>query len=239
MSRPAIVLLGALLLALVPATAAQARELLQNGDFEQGTSGWSGLGISDGCAPHGGSDALELAADGSASFAQQNVDGPLGDGSYTLTGWLLVDSGSPEISVHFVWLDGNGSELIHTSDTLSGVTSYGSFSLDSARPSGAESLRVRIVVDAGPGVVCIDDVSLDGPPAPPPTAIPTATTPPSPTAAPPTNTPPPRSQPPHRSRRQPRSQEPRPRQPRPSRSSTAALSRAWTAGASTAASCAS
>jgi hypothetical protein len=189
-SRSVIVLLFVLLLC-APVSVAHAHEMLQNGDFEGGTSGWSGLGISSGCTAHGGSNALTLSSNGSTSFAQQNVDGPLGEGPYALTGWLLATSGSPEVTLNLVWLDGDGSELSHASDIVSPGTSYASFNLNASRPARAESLRVRVTVDAdGPAIVCLDDVSLDGPPEPTATPVPTATPPPTATQVPPTSVPP-------------------------------------------------
>jgi hypothetical protein len=175
------VLLCPLLLSSAPATSA-ALELLQNGGFEQGTSGWSGLGLSSGdCDPHDGGEALQIASNGSAAFAQQNVGGPLGDGAYALSGWLLVASGAPEIELILTWLDGDGNEIGRDTTSVSAGVTYDSFGVDSTRPAGAESLRVRIAIDAGDEAsICVDDLSLDGPPPPPPTAVPTATTPSSP-----------------------------------------------------------
>ena len=169
------------LLAWLPASsAATTLELLQNGGFEQGAGGWSGLGISaDGCEPESGNGALQVASSGQATFAQQIVPGPLGDGSYTLTGSLLVASGSPDIQVILIWFD--GGELDRDAQGITANDSYGSFSLSASPPAGAESLRVRIAIGAGEAsAICLDNLSLDGPPPPPPTAIPTATAPPSP-----------------------------------------------------------
>jgi hypothetical protein len=178
-----------LALALAPSAPTHAGELLENGGFEAGDSGWNGIGTTGGCTPHGGSDALQVSANGSVAFVQQNVDGPLGDGAYTLSGWVLVTAGAPEISVRILWLDGEGSEVDRSSETFSGGESYDSFSLSSSRPSTAQSMRVRIAVEGNEATVCLDDVSLDGPPAPPPTAIPTATPEPTQTPVTPASTP--------------------------------------------------
>jgi hypothetical protein len=163
LSHRAIVVLSALTLTLTSAAATYAEELLQNGGFEAGANGWNGIGISTGCTPNSGSDALEISSTGTVAFAQQNVDGSLYDGAYSLSGWLMVTSGAPEISVRLLWLDGDGSEVDRTSDAFSGGASYESFSLNSTRPSSAESIRIRIAVEGPSASVCLDDVSLEGP----------------------------------------------------------------------------
>ncbi len=189
-----------LLLAAQPSHVAATLELLQNGGFEGGTSGWSGAGLSaSGCPPRGDSGALALVSSGSTAFAQQPVSGPLADGSYALSGWLNVQSGSPQVEVNLIWLDDGGSELERRSKPVDAGGSYGRFSLSSSRPPGAASLRVRISsYAAGVSSVCLDDVSLDGPPRPSPTLTPTAASPtpsPTPTSAPLADTPRPSSTP--------------------------------------------
>ncbi len=171
-----------LLLASQPGSVTAAAQLLQNGDFEQGSSGWSGAGLSiDGCQPYGGSRALAILSSGSAVFAQQKVPGPLGSGEYSLTGWLKVQSGSAQVEAILIWLDGDGDELSrHSASVISGPT-YSRFAEIASRPAGTASLRVRLSATASaPATVCLDNISLSGPPRPSPTA--TATLPPPPTA---------------------------------------------------------
>ena len=177
-------LLALLLLAALHATYASATyELLRNGGFEQGTSAWSGAGLSSGgCAPHGGSGALQITSTGDRSgFAQQRIPGPLGDGDYTFSGAISATSGAPAIEVTLTWLDKAGSALASSSTGVAGIASYAPFSIDSSLPPGAEDIRVAISVEGGPSNVCLDSLGLDGPAPPDPTPSPTPTTPPSPT----------------------------------------------------------
>lgn len=190
-----------LLTTLTSTTGGATLELLRNGGFEQGAGGWSGAGLSSGgCEPRSGAGALAIEADATVAFAQQNVRGPLGEGSYALNGYLMVASGTPRIEVILTWLDEDGSELERESKSIGGGASYGSFSHHSSRPAGAESLRVRISVDSlDTATVCLDDLGLEGPPPPAtPTTTPsptlTSTTTPSATATP-TSTPRPTSTP--------------------------------------------
>ena len=148
MCRPAAALLF-LLLAIQSGSAIAAVQLLQNGDFENGSSGWSGAGLSkDGCPPFGGSGALAITSSGSAAFAQQKVPGPLGDGEYALTGSIKVQSGSPQVEAIFIWLDGAGNERSRDSSSISSGPAYSGFTVDAARPGAAAGLRVRISVAA-------------------------------------------------------------------------------------------
>ena len=150
-------------LALASRSPAEAQELLQNGGFEQGTSGWNGLAISTtGCLPRSGSKALAI-----SNFAQQNIPALIGSGNYSLAGWLKAQSVSGSATVSLTWLDASESELTQTSKSVSAGPDYTLLSVNVTSPAGAQSLRVRITVGSGP--VCLDDMSLDGPPPAPPT----------------------------------------------------------------------
>jgi hypothetical protein len=162
--------------------------LLHNGSFEQGTDGWGGVGLSSsGCDPASGGGALNISSQGLPSFARQNVPGPLGDGAYALSGSIMSQSGSPGVEVSLTWFDDDGSELDRDTIDLDVSGSYSGFNLASSLPAGAQSVQVRITLNAHEAAsVCLDDVRLKGPPAPSPTATATSTPTPSPS---PTHTP--------------------------------------------------
>lgn len=172
---------------------AHAQELLQNGGFEQGMTAWLGTGIAtSGCQPQSGSLALSFAA-GTTAFAQQNVEGPLSAGAYSLHGWLKTESGSPRVNTALIWLDVAGAELARTSGNVIAGSAYAAFSLAAEAPAGAHSLRVRFAPAAGSAtLVCLDAVSLDGPaqsqatplPQPSPTSTPSPSSTPEATSAP-------------------------------------------------------
>lgn len=180
------VALSVLLLVPQASMANAALELLENGGFEQGLSGWSGTGLSTaGCQPHSGGYALEIATAGSTAFAEQGVSGPIGEGNHSLRGSLMLADGSPQVELLLTWLDSNGGTLDRRAKNVTPGDTYGSFSFTSARPAGAESVRVRVSIhSAGPAAVCLDDVSLEGSSPPSPTEAPTATTTPSVTPSP-------------------------------------------------------
>jgi hypothetical protein len=146
-------------LALLSSVPVSAQELLQNGGFEQGTTGWSGAGISvSGCAPRSGDAALAV-----TTFAQQSLAGPLGTGAYAVKGWLKARNEPGAAEVALVWLDAAGTDLIATKIIVAAGAEYAPFSLSANAPSTAHGLRLRIT-----GAVCLDDLHLEGPPAPPP-----------------------------------------------------------------------
>ena len=157
-------------LALALLTSVSAANLLQNGGFEQGSNGWTGLGLStSGCGPHTGSGALSI-----SSSALQSIPSPIGSGMYTLEGWLKAKSGPASAALALVWLDDSGSGLATSIKDVAAGTDYTLVSLQAAAPASAYGLRVRITTS---GALCADDFTLDGPPAlpqpiatPPPTA---------------------------------------------------------------------
>jgi hypothetical protein len=156
-------ILGAALAFALAHTPAASAQLLQNGGFEQGTSGWSGPGIStSGCAPRSGAAALSV-----ASFAQQSLAWPPGNGVHSLQGWLKAQSAPATAGVALVWLDGSGAVAATTSSNVIAGSDYAAFSLKGSPPPGAQALRVRIT-----GAVCLDDLGLDGPQTPTATATP-------------------------------------------------------------------
>lgn len=187
-----------LLLVQRPFTSA-SQELLQNGGFEAGLSGWATasavLGV---CAAHSGVAALSMApAAAGPSTAQQLVPGVAGGlGPYTVGGYAKLGGGSPQARVTISWLDADGAKLLDRQESVALPSSYALFSFaTSSAPAGAVSLSVRLAV-TGTGSACFDDLSLDGPaqvtPAPPPAASRSATAPPAASTSLPSVTPSPR-----------------------------------------------
>jgi hypothetical protein len=169
-------------LALALLTSVSAANLLQNGGFEEGSNGWTGLGLStSGCSPHTGSGALSI-----SSSALQSIPSPIGSGMYTLEGWLKAKSGPASAALSLVWLDDSGSDVATSIKDVAVGTDYTLVSLQAAAPASAYGLRVRITAS---GTLCADDFSLDGPPAlPQPTATPPPTATSSPSQQPTTST---------------------------------------------------
>ena len=190
-----LLLCSLLLTQSLPSTAATL-ELLRNGGFDQGTSGWYGSGLSStGCAPAAGPGALSISSAGLNPFAAQNVAGPLGSGAYSLTGLVMAPEGSPNVVISLLWFDEDDRELHSDLTSLSAGPSYSSFRLNASGPAGAASLQVRISVSGqGNDGICLDNVNLNGPPPPSPTPTVTPTPSPSPSTTPspqpsPTSTP--------------------------------------------------
>lgn len=152
------ILCAALALALAHIAPASAQDLLHNGGFEQGTSGWLGPGISTaGCSARSGAAALAIPI-----FLRQNLASSPAGGSYTLTGWLKAQTGSGAAELSFVWLDATGFELTTASKDVAVGAGYAAFSFSATSPAAARGLGVRIETEGA--AICVDDLGLSGPP---------------------------------------------------------------------------
>jgi hypothetical protein len=186
--------------------AASGDELLVNGGFEAGTTGWDapyGELTTVSSPVHGGSASGRLVADSPQSqLVHQWVN--VGPGQpYEFSGWILLDD--PSISYVFLrirWYDDGGFPLSSVdSPWLTGSgSSYRFVSTGSkVSPPRAHKAWLNVWVQpSGPFHVYLDDFSFEGspPPSPVPTTMPTPTPLPTPTATPtPIPVPPPTSPP--------------------------------------------
>ena len=185
------------LLAAAPDRAARAEQLLANGGFEDGVSGWqatggkwsqaSGLGV-------GGTAAGALTIDpGPSTRGYQPLSTPPG-GSYQLSGRLLAfDGGVQWAQLSLALRDDAGSPDRRSAGQL---FAPGSWSAVIAVPCGMVVVGVEVLVggDAG-GVAYLDDLRLErlaSEPCVPSAPLPTATAPPpAPAPLPTATTPPP------------------------------------------------
>lgn len=158
------------------ASGAAAAQLLDPGS-------WTGAGSHPDCP---GAYALQPSASAQTAVMQQTV-APIAPGAYSFTGRSRLASGAASGTASLTWRNAGGS-LGSSSTALSLGAAYASFSFNAVAPSNATSVLVRVSVTSSAGaVVCVDDLSLEGPPqptaTPTPSATPTATPSPSPTAA--------------------------------------------------------
>jgi hypothetical protein len=167
-------------LTLLRAESALAAEHLVNGGFEQGTSRWSpSMGLStSGCAARSGSlaGALTTTAIDSTAEMQQSISGSFAQGSYTLRGYTRAGAGSLNVNVLLLWFDAS-REVDRNTQLFVADAAWTQFSIVNASPPpGITRVVVRVVVTSeATGVLCIDDLSLDGPPLVTPTVPATAT----------------------------------------------------------------
>ena len=196
-------LIAALLLA--GSTRTGGSELLANGGFEHGSSGWSltsGLLDTVGSPVHSGASAGRFSGGGqpTTQFAYQFVDVQPAQ-NYELSGWVAASRDA--VSGAFLrisWFDASGQPVLQD-DSLGLAQRDGNFYplTTGARvsPAAARSARTSLYVLGNPGTpfeVHLDDFAFSGPaalPAPPPTPPPATTPPPAvtPTAQPPGATP--------------------------------------------------
>ena len=150
-------------------------ELLSNGGFEHGVSGWSPYGrlniVSD---RFEGQKALKV----TNGWAGQVVSAA-GPATYTLSGYFKVDRNPGWVGVGMDYLDSNGNELGENLKRFTpGTSVYTPFVVEGTAPAGTEKIRVWLYSSYG-GHLLIDDVSLQeagcGGVAPTPTPSPTET----------------------------------------------------------------
>ena len=196
-------LIAALLLAGASRTGGS--ELLANGGFEHGSSGWSltsGLLETVGSPVHSGASAGRFSGGGqpTTQFAYQFVDVQPAQ-NYELSGWVAASGDA--VSGAFLrisWFDASGQPVLQD-DSLGLAQRDGNFYplTTGARvsPAAARSARTSLYVLGNPGTpfeVHLDDFAFSGPaglPPPPPTPPPAETPPPAvtPTPQPPGATP--------------------------------------------------
>ena len=149
-------------------------ERLVNGDFEAGTSGWSGGVVSGNpdCPARSGSGAGAIPG---GSAAEQRVAVAGGNGPYTFSGYARLATGAGSAVVSLRWYNAGGQKIMEHVTDLSLTTAYSPFSVGpvAAAPDQATTVGVRVAGSAT--TVCVDDLSLDGPPAPSATSTPTMT----------------------------------------------------------------
>jgi hypothetical protein len=184
-------LLAPVFLLLVNYSGVNAVELLQNGGFEQGALRWTpNLGFStSGCAPRmGGGVGVLTTSNQESAFVRQNISSTTLGASYTFRGFARAESGAAGLTVSLIWIDVDGRPRTDPLQ-LQPTAEWAEFSLTRNPASDA----VRMAVEARTfgseaGVICLDDLSLDGPlpptATPTPTATPIATVTPEPTLSP-------------------------------------------------------
>jgi hypothetical protein len=196
-------LLAALLLAGAARTGGS--ELLANGGFEQGSSGWSltsGLLETVGSPVHSGVSAGRFSGSGqpTTQIAYQFVDVQPAQ-TYELSGWIAASGDAVSgVFLRISWFDANGQPVLQD-DSLGLAQRDGNFYplTTGARvsPAAARSARTSLYILGNPGTpfeVHLDDFAFSGPaaiPPPPPTLPPAPTQPPvvTPTPQPPGATP--------------------------------------------------
>ncbi|MCH7838419.1 MAG: hypothetical protein IIC26_07910, partial [Chloroflexi bacterium] len=184
----------ATLLAAAPNQAARAEQLLANGGFEDGVSGWQAMGGRWSQAPGlglGGTAAGALTIDpGPTARGYQPVT-ILPGGSYQLSGRLLAIDGDVQWAQLNVALRSDGG--FPDRATAGQLVAPGSWSARITVPCGTVSAEVEVFVAGAAGAsVFVDDLRLESLTFEPcPAPAPTATAPPPAPAPPPTATAPP------------------------------------------------
>ncbi len=165
---------------------ATADELLTNGDFEQGASGWTSVGACTGRSGNGGLLTAPSAQTETVA-AKQTLAGPFSSSEHVFQGYVRLVSGTPQdVGAVLWWLDASGTVVGNETRPVSPVDSYTVFSVSSTPPPNAALARVEVDLTATATTsICLDDLSLTGDPPQPetPTAIPSATETATPTSS--------------------------------------------------------
>jgi hypothetical protein len=189
--------LSVLVLSPAMTSSLRAQQLLLNGGFEQGTANWAVRGPAGVCEPHAGTGAVALMVGaGEKGWLYQSLQEPPGQGAYHLTLQAKLTSGSATLSLELEWFK-DGLLLAQDVTTVSPGFAYSPFTLTARAPEVANGLRVLLSAESTQSAattICLDSVSLEGPPPAPPAPPPLPTQPPS-TQPLPTQPEPPAAQP--------------------------------------------
>jgi hypothetical protein len=100
---------------------------------------------------------------------------------YRLRGKVLRSAGTRDLQIFFISLDANDAVIGQSTPTLSPSTSYTDFDVEVNVLPGAVSakLEFKVLTGSPATVICLDELSLEGPPLATPTPLPTDTPPPS------------------------------------------------------------
>jgi hypothetical protein len=188
-----------LLAAFLTARQATAVELLTNGDFSQGSNGWTayGLDFDTGCGGKAADPAAGLhLSNGEGGWLESGAIPIEPGGSYEASGYALFVAGadqSPQLRLVLAFYqtaDGNGQipPAAYSQTLPTDALGYASLTTGGrTAPLGAHSARLQVEFAAsGLASACVDDLSLAGPlPSPTQTPTPSIPAPPStPTSSP-------------------------------------------------------
>ncbi|MCU0981573.1 MAG: carbohydrate binding domain-containing protein, partial [Pirellulaceae bacterium] len=151
-------------------TAAAGDELVVNGGFERGRTGWSefwsrtpgGTAVLDAERVHGGKQALRVEHTGSQdwSFPQQRKLDVQPDQIYELTGWLWVEgSGDATLSVILYDAQNDAIDWSYGGQTVKAADRWQPVRSRFLIPRGAATIVPRLM-GTGPATVWLDDADL-------------------------------------------------------------------------------
>jgi hypothetical protein len=151
-------------------TDAAGDELVVNGGFEQGRTGWSefwsrtpgGKAVLDAERVHGGKQALRVEHPGSQdwSLPQQRKLDVQPDQIYELTGWLWVEGGGDAtLSVILYDAQGNAIDWSYGGQTVKAADRWQPVRSRFLIPQGAATIVPRLM-GTGPATVWLDDADL-------------------------------------------------------------------------------
>ncbi len=190
-----VVLFAVAIASVASRLPAIGQEWLTNGDFEAGLDAWTfETGDPIDCEARSGNIALGIgvtAPDNGRVF--HDLFGPLPAGTYTITGWTVVQSGTAQLQVALAFASDGGFNTQFAIPAGSGYE-YVPFTVTATALRDADSARLSFdVAPTGTAEVCIDDLQITTQdPTPTATPTPSPTSPPGATATftpTPTNTP--------------------------------------------------
>ena len=151
-------------------TASAADDLVVNGGFEQGRTGWSefwsrtpgGTAVLDAERLHGGKQALRVEHTGTQdwSFSQQRKLDVQPEQIYELTGWLWVEgSGDATLSVILYDAQNNAIDWSYGGQTVRAADRWQQVRSRFLIPNGAATIVPRLM-GTGPAKIWLDDAEL-------------------------------------------------------------------------------
>lgn len=133
--------------------------LVSNGSFESGTTGWINYGNADVVSGQASSGTSALRVGTAAGGAGQEIGGIVPGLTYRLTAQAKVSVASETVYVGINFIDLSGASLTQNSVVVAS-TAYTTASLDVAAPPNAARALVYVWKNAGTGLAYADDFAL-------------------------------------------------------------------------------
>ena len=134
--------------------------MVSNGSFESGMTGWVDWGHAGTTAESMGAGNWALAVGPAAGGAGQEIAGVVPGSTYRLSARARVSAGSETVYIGVNFIDASGAPLTQNS-VLVNSTVTTTARLDVAAPPDAARALVYVWKNAGSGVAYVDDVALE------------------------------------------------------------------------------
>src|SRR4051794_1532221 len=143
----------------VAAAPSASGNMVSNGGFESGTTGWIDWGNTNVTSGQASSGTSALSVGAGAGGAGQEVAGIVPGNTYRLSAQAKVSAASETVYVGVNFIDASGASLTQNS-VLVASTTYTTATVDAVAPPNAARALVYVWKNAGNGLAFVDDFAL-------------------------------------------------------------------------------